>query len=241
MKAEMKGKVVFAAAVLIFDIVFLIMISGTDSEGARLVIVPLLLFTLIFLLTVFLAPGKSRYERAVQKGVPPDMTLREAIRMNDTGDTRASGILADAYRKAKGNEDNEEAMVQTPYAEAPVPVYGSEAQDREEGPSVPPVQKAPIGEEKRTEPPRQRSAGTVEVTGIAAADAVSFAVYVDGRVVGYIGSVTSTFSVPSGMHEMTIFTNDAEKKQIYKENLIFNTNKNIRIGKSVRKYSVTVQ
>lgn len=95
--------------------------------------------------------------------------------------------------------------------------------------------------QQRAEPARQRNAGTVEVSGVSSAENISFAVYIDGKVVGYIGMATSVFSVPSGMHEMVIFTNDSERKQIYRQNVLFNTGKSIRISKAMRKYLVTVQ
>lgn len=136
---------------------------------------------------------------------------------------RGEEYLEDPFKSGSAEETRPRKIRVDPSEQAPVP---------------------PVNERKEPPAPQKtasRRGSTVEVSAISAFDMGSFAFYVDGRVVGYIGPNKSTFSVPSGMHEAVICINDPSKKVIYKENILFNTAMFFTVKKKMGGFTVLRQ
>lgn len=85
---------------------------------------------------------------------------------------------------------------------------------------------------------RRSDNGTVEVTVQTTEPMASFIFNIDDRVFGYIGPQRSTLSVPVGMHKVSIVTSDMNRKEIYSENILFNTEKSFTVKKKLGGFSV---
>lgn len=68
----------------------------------------------------------------------------------------------------------------------------------------------------------------------------SFALYVDGKIVGYIGTAKMTHYLPKGTHDIFICTNTREKKQVYREMLHLDDKKVFLVSGSDGNYWLSV-
>lgn len=80
----------------------------------------------------------------------------------------------------------------------------------------------------------------IKLTLASNEESVSFIVFIDTEVFGYIGLFKSEFNAPWGEHEIVIATNTAEKMPVFRRRVVLDGNKNILVDKDDGKYIVSI-
>lgn len=101
------------------------------------------------------------------------------------------------------------------------------------------------GESARYEPPAPaqspKDGSSVEIVTQSAAGGESFALSVDGRVYGYIGPQKAFLTVPGGMHEVAVTSNTADRKPVFRQNMIIRPGMQLTVEKKLGGYKVDLK
>lgn len=121
------------------------------------------------------------------------------------------------------------APPKTAYSPAPESVYESRTH---------PVSTSSVPDEV---PKESSGNGRVDIMAQSMVEGRSFALIADGRIVGYIGPQMSFIDVQPGMREITIVTNDTDRKTIYQKNHMIRPGTKIIVSKKLGGFKVDVQ